>query len=771
MTRETVLRMLSIKEEVVALLVVSKREREIIIIIFIMPTVEGRVFLCLSPLVNIDLFKRGHYHISCRLSDSLQKGTVSPLEIKDIFGSPTQPTRARRGSIRSELGSLSEYTYPGATKLEDRFITQTCLIEYTDQSFVLGEHFLFKYVYPIRCDHTEVYVPSQLTLTLDLMFNGDEELPSDPSHFEKVATRVLSLTLDWRCGLHCHWPVIFDYFHMASVGVTAHASLYSISPDMPVLEEPVVGRRRSWFLNQASPRSTPPISYANLLFGGCTAPVLLGGGERSGGDPSSAYSVPAEQVRRARQVHQMIADVLTLARDSLRRDFETMSGQDDLSRATSSGPYEGGVTLDEVEEECKVHMVSLSLQLQATWEWFCNSALSHPDTVDHLLINAHKEKLKYIRKTFLWSDEEQEGKGQSLVDHASSQWITNMAAVTRKGLINLPPLYCIENVETSSNASIVFVEACPWLTRRGGVVDNDPKQRYAFQDQLSPYLLTALPGNRRQRRRMVAPPAHHLVVCVHGLQGNQFDLRLYRTYLELALPHQKIEFLMSQANQLDTFTDFNIMTDRLQEELLSKLIGMPHPPTHISFLAHSLGGIVVRSLVTRQAIAHLIPSFHFFLSICGPHLGTQYQTGMVSAGMWFVRKWYQSQSLLQLSLKDSSNLRDTFLYQLSEAQTFECFRHVMLLSSPQDKYVPFQSARLCTGGEGTTALDKVHEEMASRMMLSMEQFGVNLTRVTVHHALPTSAHSVIGRAAHIAMLDNELFVEKLVLCHIGRYFV
>lgn len=732
-----------------------------------MPTVEGRVLVSLSPLVNIDLFKRGHYYISCRLSDSLQKGTASPLEVKDIFGS-SHP-RPRRGSCRTELNGLSEHTYPGATKLEDRFITQTCLIEYTDQSFVLGEYFLFKYVYPIRTDHTEVYVPSQLTLTLDLMFNGEEELPSDPTTFDKVATRTLSLTLDWRRGLHCHWPVIFDYFHMASIGITTHASLYSMSPDTPITEEPVLGRRRSWFINQATPRLAPPISYSTLLFGGCSSPSFsLLGSDRS--DPTAVYSAPTEQVMRARQVHQLIADVLTLARDSLRQDFQKMSGVEDLSQATSSGPYEEGVTLDEIEEECKVHMVSLSLQLQATWEWFCNSALSHPDTIDHLLVTAHKEKLKYIKKTFLWSDDNHDSKGNSPVDHSNPQWISNMATQTRKGLTNLPPLHCIENIETSSNASVVFVEVCPWLTRRGGVADNDPEKRYNFQDQLSPYLLRALPSNRRQRRQVV-PQARHLVVCVHGLQGNQFDLRLYRTYLELALPHQKIEFLMSQANQLDTFTDFNIMTDKLQDELLSKLLGMSHPPTHISFLAHSLGGIVVRSLITRPAIAHLIPSFHFLLSICGPHLGTQYQTGMVSAGMWLVRKWYQSQSLLQLSLKDSPNLRDTFLYQLSEAQTFECFRHVMLLSSPQDKYVPFQSARLCTGGEGTTALDKVHEEMASRMMTSMEQFGVNLTRVTVHHALPTSAHSVIGRAAHIAMLDNELFVEKLVLCHITRYFV
>ena len=36
----------------------------------------------------------------------------------------------------------------------------------------------------------------------------------------------------------------------------------------------------------------------------------------------------------------------------------------------------------------------------------------------------------------------------------------------------------------------------------------------------------------------------HLVVCVHGLDGNSADLRLIKTYLELALPSHNLEFLM-----------------------------------------------------------------------------------------------------------------------------------------------------------------------------------------------------------------------------------
>ena len=42
----------------------------------------------------------------------------------------------------------------------------------------------------------------------------------------------------------------------------------------------------------------------------------------------------------------------------------------------------------------------------------------------------------------------------------------------------------------------------------------------------------------------------HLVVCVHGLDGNSGDLRLVKCYLEMALPRGNFDFLMSEINQV-----------------------------------------------------------------------------------------------------------------------------------------------------------------------------------------------------------------------------
>jgi len=45
-------------------------------------------------------------------------------------------------------------------------------------------------------------------------------------------------------------------------------------------------------------------------------------------------------------------------------------------------------------------------------------------------------------------------------------------------------------------------------------------------------------------------PGGHLVICVHGLDGNAADLRLVKTYLEMALPASGLDFLMSEVNQV-----------------------------------------------------------------------------------------------------------------------------------------------------------------------------------------------------------------------------
>ncbi|GFQ67861.1 protein FAM135A [Trichonephila clavata] len=236
--------------------------------------------------------------------------------------------------------------------------------------------------------------------------------------------------------------------------------------------------------------------------------------------------------------------------------------------------------------------------------------------------------------------------------------------------------------------------------------------------------------------RAFSPEGMHLVVCVHGLDGNSADLRLVRTYLELGLPTVNFEFLMSERNQGETFDDFDTMTDRLVSEVSYYIEVYGLKPVKISFIGHSLGNIIIRSALTRPEMKPYLSKLHTFLSLSGPHLGTLYNSsGLVNMGMWFMQKWKKSGSLLQLSMKDSSDLRQTFLYKLSQKSGLEYFRNILLFGSSQDRYVPLHSARieLCkTALKDTSLQGVVYREMVTNLMQPIIQNpDIALLRISV----------------------------------------
>ncbi|XP_019579882.2 protein FAM135B isoform X1 [Rhinolophus sinicus] len=266
----------------------------------------------------------------------------------------------------------------------------------------------------------------------------------------------------------------------------------------------------------------------------------------------------------------------------------------------------------------------------------------------------------------------------------------------------------------------------------------------------------------------------HLVVCVHGLDGNSADLRLVKTFIELGLPGGKLDFLMSEKNQMDTFADFDTMTDRLLDEIIQHIQLYNLSISRISFIGHSLGNIIIRSVLTRPRFRYYLNKLHTFLSLSGPHLGTLYNNStLVSTGLWLMQKLKKSGSLLQLTFRDNADLRKCFLYQLSQKTGLQYFKNVVLVASPQDRYVPFHSARIemCRTALRDRHTGPVYAEMINNLLSPLvEAKGCSLIRHNVFHALPNTANTLIGRAAHIAVLDSELFLEKFFLVAGLNYF-
>nr|XP_055025422.1 protein FAM135A isoform X1 [Misgurnus anguillicaudatus] len=266
----------------------------------------------------------------------------------------------------------------------------------------------------------------------------------------------------------------------------------------------------------------------------------------------------------------------------------------------------------------------------------------------------------------------------------------------------------------------------------------------------------------------------HLIVCVHGLDGNSADLRLVKTYLELGLPGARIDFLMSERNQNDTFADFESMTDRLLDEIVQYIQIYNLTVSKISFVGHSLGNLIVRSVLTRPRFKCYLSRLHTFLSLSGPHLGTLYNSSaLVNTGLWFMQKWKKSGSLLQLTCRDHSDPRQTFLYKLSKKAGLQFFKNVVLVGSLQDRYVPYHSARIemCKTAVKDKQTGPVYAEMIENLLLPvLQNKDCNLVRYDVIHALPNTANSLIGRAAHIAVLDSEIFLEKFFLVAGLKFF-
>ncbi|ETE59138.1 hypothetical protein L345_15134, partial [Ophiophagus hannah] len=93
----------------------------------------------------------------------------------------------------------------------------------------------------------------------------------------------------------------------------------------------------------------------------------------------------------------------------------------------------------------------------------------------------------------------------------------------------------------------------------------------------------------------------HLVICVHGLD--------------------------------DTFADFDTMTDRLLDEIIQHIQLYNLSISRISFIGHSLGNVIIRSVLTRPRFRYYLNKLHTFLSLSGPHLGTLYNNStLVSTG-------------------------------------------------------------------------------------------------------------------------------------------
>ncbi|KAM0972091.1 hypothetical protein ACFX13_020202 [Malus domestica] len=269
-----------------------------------------------------------------------------------------------------------------------------------------------------------------------------------------------------------------------------------------------------------------------------------------------------------------------------------------------------------------------------------------------------------------------------------------------------------------------------------------------------------------------------LVVFVHGFQGHHLDLRLIRNQWLLIDP--KVEFLMSQANEDKTSGDFREMGQRLAQEVVSFLKKKMDKVSRsgniadikLSFVGHSIGNVIIRTALTDSIMEPFLRYLYIYLSISGPHLGYLYSSNsLFNSGLWLLKKLKNTQCIHQLTFTDDPDLQNTFFYKLCKKKTLENFKHIVLLSSPQDGYVPYHSARIDTCQAASLDFSrkgKVFQEMLSDCLEQIRApQSENRVFMRCDVNFDTSSYgknlnTFIGRAAHIEFLESDIFARFIM---------
>ena len=247
----------------------------------------------------------------------------------------------------------------------------------------------------------------------------------------------------------------------------------------------------------------------------------------------------------------------------------------------------------------------------------------------------------------------------------------------------------------------------------------------------------------------------NLIILVHGYQGTTNDVRVIRNTIACLCPEAMV--LSSSANEEQTDGDIESMGVRLSMEILAFL--SKHSSSfsiinRISFVSHSLGGLIVRAAL--QLMAEHREKFHLFITLSTPHLGVANK--LIEGGILLLRLFKRTEVLDQLTLKDSPALADAFLSRLSERVGMGWFKRVVLVGSTQDQYSPLSSSTIQLASD-----DTVGTVLAGKLMRHV--IPERIVRIDVRFDIMNSPSidTVIGRAAHIKFLESPALIQLLFL--------
>mmetsp|Transcript_124487 Transcript_124487/g.229420 ORF Transcript_124487/g.229420 Transcript_124487/m.229420 type:complete len:775 (-) Transcript_124487:159-2483(-) len=740
---------------------------------------------------NVDLFHQGLYRLQCRIFQDFGEHVVNAVphlvEPRKLSGRPKEASDAgtlpggspaRTASSRWPTEGRSGVPVAAVVESQGAFRTKAFVIRYCEEEVEVNNIGRFRIEQDMNAS-----VP--LTLEMTLMFadiqgyGGPEAFevgnsPRQPpevldSEFSVRSTQLFRLhgTLQ---GLHAYCPVIFDEFHFCQVGLMVHSLLVDFRlrlrrdtpsfsphlvdvPDLASLDDALVqladeAEHEDTVDDEELEKQLPRFPTYNV----------------DTDEGRLAKAVDCVQVRyvsrlaAARKDTVAFLEKIALLRSGTKQDFkvspfvfpgrETPASAADSSSAGVLPPEPLSGRLSRINAPLAARMLaedfsSVSGQVLEVWQLLLFALPQCATDVAELLRRAWQRKVvelcreRIVREVCPASD--------IAIPSDREIWTTHARIAEERRTSHSFQRHPSSGIEDMSMS--LSPEEQPILFEQTYMPDG-PQSMQPPGNASAP----AAPEDGKGRG-----PGVHLFVLVHGLQGNSADMRLLKNNIALLYPKNTL-YLCSSVNEDNTETDIMQMGRNLAVEVKDFVRdwcpGRPELSLgRLSFIPFSMGGLIVRSALPLLEEYH--DKLYTFLSFSTPHLGFLFATNsLVKMFLWLAKKFRKPKLYEQLSMTDAEDPNDSFLSKLAHSKGLEHFRHVALVSSYQDQYAPFESARIEVSSlaETDAKIGRLCEQLAHDIWDPVKVERV--MRFDVNFAIPeTNLDTMIGRAAHIQFIE------------------
>ncbi|KAL5703698.1 hypothetical protein ACHQM5_022223 [Ranunculus cassubicifolius] len=752
---------------------------------------------------NLDLFQQGWYRI---------KITMRWEDCK--YTSPGTPARI----VQYEAPGLGLNDVLGVWRIDDTdnsFCTQPFRIKYARQDVLLSVMVSFN----IALGKYEGPSTSAVILKFELMFAPVLDKGSSLQASPDVSASVHEFRIPPKAllGLHSYCPLHFDSFHAVFVELSVHVILLKDDTCAPTAKVPrdsgSIEEMRHELLNRTNQVSSGQEIHVNAQSVALMKAML------------SARDIIIDEIHKISKAINQTIDLTDLSSNLgdnkligsiIKGDFRTKNTEASEvrvgSRQVTSEPRNGFQIVNgslDIESDGMLQSVSkdeifdafhsLGDQITVLWsiflkfhrsntakvleflrdawandrraEWSIWMVYSKVDMPHHVLRSGLSES-SHSRSRSLITRKLKDDPAQTATTRAErhrrsiAQMRINNRSIQDMHIFGDPlriPVILVDRVvnaplrTTSGNSFFSVLDAIDTLSISTG---NNSK------------LGSRLAGPQKTSRVL------KMVVFVHGFQGHHLDLRLIRNQWLLIDPG--VECLMSMINEERTSGDIREMGARLAEEVISFIKRKIEKFSRcggfrdmkLSFVGHSIGNVIIRTALTESKMEPFLKYLYTYMSVSGPHLGYLYSSNsLFNSGLWLIKKLKATHCIHQLTLTDAPDLQNTFFYKLCKQKTLEHFKNIFLLSSPQDGYVPYHSARIemCQASSwDNSKKGKIFTEMLNDLWdqirtPSSEQrmfvrCDVNFDQTNQGRNLNT----IIGRAAHIEFLETDVFARFIM---------